>query len=265
MGTRISSDGVEYQALNATSEVLAEISNTAVDFAGNLGKQIYWAPSEFYQPRKVYVYVIELDYIPDDIPQSRIELLKYPQYRPEELRGSNADSHGEKVINILASLGFGVARSKNIKIVPVRGTNAYPHDQRSSTEWKGALTAIANHFKEATMKGVCHGVLNCSRALERIGNIEAAFKECVDAGIIVVGAAGNRAVNLDESDKSKWPLPEAHKDTILIGNLDAQGNVYTEVNGNDGSSYGARVDYWVRGVNLKYKNLGPKPVQLRLA
>lgn len=107
------------------------------------------------------------------------------------------NSHGEQVINILAGSSFGVARSPNIKIIPVRGTKKNPNDEASYTLWKGALSAIAKHFEAARQQSkVSYGVLNCSRALEKTGNVELGFKECVDAGIIMVGAAGNRAVSV---------------------------------------------------------------------
>ncbi|KAJ0382485.1 hypothetical protein COL922a_012482 [Colletotrichum nupharicola] len=247
--TRLSPDGVEYQAAVAFSPVLAEISNTPTDFGKS--EKTFWAPAN--QTEKVLVYVLELDYSTEDLleAKSRIEFLKYDQYKPEIKKGS----HGEQVINILAGASFGVARSKNIKIIPVRGTNQYPHDEESNTAWKGALVAIAKHFKEATLhRSIRYGVLNCSRAFERVGNIEDAFKQCVEAGIIIIGAAGNRAVDLDKSNKSRWPLPEAQDETILIGSVDANGDVYKEVDGNDGSSYGKRVNYWVRGINIAYKH-----------
>jgi len=243
--TRSSPDGVAYDAFVAPSPVLAEISNTAADFSKD--EMTFWVPA--HQKEKVIVYVLELDVATTDFTgsdqASRIEYLSYPKYKPVTKFGS----HGEEVINLLASPSFGVARSTNIKIIPVRGEDS--NDGKSGTLWAPALKAIALHFKAAMLKGVRHGVMNCSRALEKNGTVNAAFKECVDAGIIVVGAAGNRAVNLDDSkDKPNWPLPEADDQTILIGSLNGSGEVYRDPLGTDGSSYGARVDYWVRGMNL---------------
>jgi hypothetical protein len=85
-------------------------------------------------------------------------------------------------------------------------------------------------------------------------------------------------VNLNDHSTKPWPLPEANDNTILIGSLDANGDIYQDPRGTYGSSYGARkfaihtyfsscrkcsvlyltlkfigVDYWVRGLNLAYE------------
>lgn len=67
--TRVS-DGVEYGALLAFSPVLAEISNTAVDFA--LSEKTFWVPA--HQTAKVFVYVLEFDYTTSDVCISTLSL-----------------------------------------------------------------------------------------------------------------------------------------------------------------------------------------------
>jgi hypothetical protein len=39
--------------------------------------------------------------------------------------------------------------------------------------------------------GIRYGVFNVSRALEKSGTVVEAFRKCVDAGVVAVGAAGN--------------------------------------------------------------------------
>jgi proprotein convertase subtilisin/kexin type 9 len=141
--------------------------------------------------------------------------------------GVDDNGHGTSVAAVLAGDVVGLARAASLRIVKgLDSANA------------GTLTAVA------TAIGLARADFEARAALGRPAvlnlsltangpTIDAAVSECIDAGLIVVAAAGNALTGT-------IGFPAASADVICVGGLKANDTPYYA--GNFGTSSGARVD-----------------------
>ncbi|KAK5064830.1 hypothetical protein LTR84_000664 [Exophiala bonariae] len=218
---------VIYERSSTPSLALHAISNCGRPGDYNWGLQ-YHRPYE--KGRDVVVYVMEENYSSEDFHlANRLRFLsttvkgsvdkKRAQLNPSQVLGG----HGAQIISLLGGETYGAAQC--CKIVVVDRPNEQ-HDKDYT--WELALDVVAQDFTEKKRGNPgLHGVMNISRGFPNNPKCRRALGHILNAGVVVVGAAGNKQIDFDQlpvTDRELWQLPEGFDDrVIIIGSLDDNG------------------------------------------
>lgn len=152
------------------------------------------------------------------------------------------EGHGTALASVISGKTCGItnAKIKNVKIFRTdRGTY--------QSEFLSALDAIINDFTENSL-----AVLNCSWSIPRNVWIEQKMKAMTENGIIIVAAAGNKGVPIEDV------TPAAMDEAITVGsyNSDLIPSSFSDYTGESHISYEAgdsnhgELDVWAPGENI---------------
>ncbi|KAI3531207.1 oryzin [Colletotrichum filicis] len=212
-----------------------------------------------------------------------------PEYEQVQKRGidDKRSSHGSEVVSLIAGQKFGAARECEIFVVgrkeagatatealqineerqakskvdeKVKEKSEKTQSERGSEsskviyDWTEGLDQVRKHFlSEKKRKPELSGIMNISVGFMTTKERRKALSSVLEAGIIVVAAAGN---------DNLMDLPESMEDkrVIVIGGLDRHGKRWVE-DETKGSNYGKRVDYWIQA-QLKSSGGATEPVDV---
>jgi hypothetical protein len=115
---------------------------------------------------------------------------KRAQLNPSELSGG----HGAQIVSLLGGESYGAAQCCKVVVVD------WPNEENDKDyTWELALDVVAQDFREKKKGNPnLHGVMNVSRGFPNNPKCRRALGHILNAGVVVVGAAGNRQVRINE-------------------------------------------------------------------
>ncbi|KAK8075540.1 Alkaline protease 1 [Apiospora hydei] len=156
-------------------------------------------------------------------------------------RPDGPDKHGVAVLNRIGSAQYGSCRGKWCRCFVVRVRRAQDWDTLYNVnQWGDAMDVVREHFRKLQEQHPAYefAVLNISHDVSNTESARTALQALVDAGFVVVAAAGNEKKDLDLLEVQGRYAPEDNPNTILIGALDEDwANAWED--GASGSNYGA--------------------------
>ncbi|CCH58462.1 hypothetical protein TBLA_0A06700 [Henningerozyma blattae CBS 6284] len=197
---------------------------TASNFTYN-----YYYPRD-YQGANVTVYVLDSG-IRMDHPEFEGRILEAYDFTDSGV-GDNY-GHGTSVAGIIGSKTYGVA--KNVNLIDIKVLNNKGKGNVFSI--LQGLQFITKHCEENT-NGNC--IINASLGAINIQILNKAFEEVHNAGIPVICAAGNNAVN------ACWITPAGSKGVFTVGSFDDRDDTIATF-----SNWGRCVDMMAPGVYVR--------------
>lgn len=111
----------------------------------------------------------------------------------------NAGSHGARVVSLLAGKSVGASQCA---VIVIRRPNEQSLDgddaDQVPADYAVALDLVRNDFEQRKKKShrdALHGILSISVGFDALPDRKRALGKVIDAGIVVVSAAGNNAVS----------------------------------------------------------------------
>lgn len=144
------------------------------------------------------------------------------------------NGHGTHVAGIVGSKSYGVA--KKVKLIEIKVLNRL--GQGSLAMVLGGIEFAVKHCQETSKKGRC--VANLSLGSMRTAILNKAIKAAIDAGLVVVVAAGNNNLN------ACWYSPASAPEAITVGAFDDRIDAIAKF-----SNWGQCLDIFAPGVVIK--------------
>lgn len=175
-----------------------------------------------------------------------------------DMRGANdCTGHGTLVASVIGGLDYGVAKEAKLFSVRVADCTDTATDL---TIADGIRQAIKHHNAQQNFGTIQRGVINLSFAVNGIGmkTAHTAVDEAVNAGLVVVGAAGNFGVDACTHFPGGKPVGvmmgmEKDENVILAGLVNEQDQALTTAIANGSPMQfdtGSCIDVYAPGVNI---------------
>jgi len=149
--------------------------------------------------------------------------------------GVDLQGHGTHVASTIAGTKYGIAKGAHIKVVRVFETGG----AALSAIIAGVNAALAHHQQKVTDSVDRPSIVNMSLGGGANASEETAVNACIDAGMVVVAAAGNDGKNLDSASYNVHPAEITR--AITVGSVDIQDKMSSF------SNYGSIVDVFAPG------------------